>query len=73
MSYLNADNAEVAVPCGNCGHEVRVSIGRLKQDGFVDCPECSQRTEVDTNPFEKQIAELNKSLGKFGRDLGKRR
>ncbi len=66
MAGINFDVAEVAAPCGHCGKEIATTIGRLKRDKKLVCPDCDQVTEVDTRPFEAEARRLNEQIRKMG-------
>lgn len=62
MAGLNFDGETIELPCGNCGYKIKATLGRLKREKQVVCPQCNQVSRVDTSKFDADVRDLNRSI-----------
>ena len=65
------DNAELAIPCPQCGHEAEKTIGWLKSHEQMTSPGCGSVIALDSAELKKGIEAAEKSLRDFGRNLSR--
>lgn len=59
------DNQLLDIPCQNCRHVTKKSIGWVKTNCQFTCV-CGTKIILDTDQFRRQIADLERRLGKLG-------
>lgn len=67
------DQAEIEIPCENCGRKTKKSIGWIKTQSQFTCA-CGTRINIDASQFKSEMAKVDRSfaslqntLKKFGR------
>lgn len=65
------DKAEIAIPCPQCGHESKKTIGWMKSHENMQCPGCGSVITLDSAELKKGIASAEKSLKDFGKNLSR--
>jgi len=71
------DNAEIDVPCPNCGKKIKQKLGGLKNSPTIRCPGCGSSIKLDASgpkgaakslqQVEKGIDDLRRTLRKLGK------
>jgi transposase-like protein len=64
------DSAEVDVRCPKCAKKIRETIGRLKNDAKLTCPDCGFGFTMDAKEFRKSMREVTEAIEKLKRQLG---
>ena len=59
-----ADSTEIFFQCPSCGHELRQSIGLLKQSRHMTCAGCGIGINIDTDRLAVASEEIQKALDK---------
>ena len=67
---LNFDEKVLDIACPHCGNNIQEKLGRLKTDPDLTCSACSKSFTVDASKFRNGIAEAEKSLDSFLKDIG---
>lgn len=62
------DKAEIEIPCGNCGHKIKKSIGWIKSNREFNCS-CGTKIKIDAEQFKTEIAKAEKSFSDLQRTL----
>ena len=52
---FDADGQPLAIPCPNCGHETRETIGWFKRHGEYDCTGCDVRIAPDFTQLDAAL------------------
>ncbi|UOK72992.1 phage terminase large subunit family protein [Ancylobacter polymorphus] len=65
------DNAEIAVPCPQCGHENKETLGRLKHDPQIVCGGCAEVITIDSSELKESLQAVDKKLADFRRNLSR--
>jgi len=55
---------EICFQCPSCGHDLKQSIGRLKQSQHMTCPGCGIGINIDTNRLAQVSEEIQKAIDK---------
>ena len=58
------DAHEINFQCPNCGHELKQTIGRLKNEEHMTCPGCGIGINIDSNQLAKATEEIQKAIEK---------
>lgn len=58
------DDQELQVSCDQCGSEFTETVGDVKLKGYVVCPGCGDRSEVD-EAWHQEIAAAEQKLLDF--------
>jgi predicted RNA-binding Zn-ribbon protein involved in translation (DUF1610 family) len=59
------DAHEIRFQCPNCGHELKQSIGRLKDQEHMTCAGCGIGINIDTDRLAKATEEIQKAIEKI--------
>lgn len=65
------DTASFPIECLACGHKFKKQLAWLKTHGKVTCPGCG--AVIDAKQVRATLKDLDKTLAKTLRSLGKRR
>jgi transcription elongation factor Elf1 len=60
----DVDAHEISFQCPNCGHELKQTIGRLKNEEHMTCSDCGIGINIDTNRLAKATGEIQKAIEK---------
>lgn len=63
------ENAEVEIPCPNCGHKTAQKVGWLKHNTQFTCGGCGRAIEVDSRKLHAGLDSAAKSIDEFRRRL----
>jgi len=55
------DSTDIEIPCENCGRKTKKRIGWIKTNREFTCG-CGTKITLDADKFNRQIAELEKSV-----------
>lgn len=69
---LDFDSAPIAIPCPQCGKQLKEKIGRLKRDKHITCPACG-RIAVDTDQLRRLEADIEKTMAKKFAQIGRQK
>ena len=61
---LRSDETQFCFQCPSCGHELKQSIGALKQNRHMTCPGCAVGINIDTDRLAVASEEIRKALDK---------
>lgn len=68
------DGQRVTLECPHCRHEFTETVGRLKHDQAVDCPDCHQTIGIAAQGLrdgikgvERSLADLTRAIEGFGK------
>jgi predicted RNA-binding Zn-ribbon protein involved in translation (DUF1610 family) len=61
---VTADLHEIRFQCPNCGADLQQTIGRLKANEHMTCPDCQIGINIDTNMLANATNEIHKALEK---------
>jgi hypothetical protein len=64
------DNAEIEIPCENCSHKTKKTIGWVKTHNKLIC-RCGTEITLDTKQFKAEIAKVESSIDDFEKTLKK--
>lgn len=64
---LNIDSHMVDIPCPKCGHKLKESLGRLKNDPHLVCGGCGQKIAIDAKQFRDKMRSIDEALKKLTR------
>lgn len=67
----NLDGQSIDLPCPHCQRKLSQTIGKIKTNPTLRCPNCGQTFSVDANQFRTEIAKVEKALADLGRTLGR--
>lgn len=76
MSLVNLDKMPIEFECQHCGKKLSETMGRLKKEPSVTCPNCGNVTEISIEGADKAQRDVDAATRKLERtlkDLGKRR
>jgi lysine biosynthesis protein LysW len=59
-----ADAHIVKFQCPKCGHELEQTIGNLKLNEHMRCPECGVGINIDTNRLANAAEEIQRAIDK---------
>lgn len=62
------DNAEIEIPCSNCGSKTKKSIGWIKSNNQFTCT-CGTTIKLDADQFRGEIAKVDASFADLQRTL----
>lgn len=62
------DNAEIEIPCSNCGGKTKKSIGWIKSNSQLTCA-CGTIINLDADQFRGEIAKVDASFANLQRTL----
>ncbi len=60
----DTDLHEISFQCPSCGHDLKQSIGQLKQNAAMTCAGCSVGINIDTDRLAVASDEIRKALDK---------
>jgi predicted RNA-binding Zn-ribbon protein involved in translation (DUF1610 family) len=55
---------EIRFQCPNCGQDLRQTIGRIKANEHMTCPDCRIGINIDTDRLAKAAEEIRKAVEK---------
>lgn len=64
------DNAEIKIPCENCGHKTTKTIGWIKSNKEFKCS-CGTHITITTDQFKREIVKVEKAYSDLQRTLRK--
>ena len=59
---------ELEIPCENCGHKTKKTIGWVKANTLFTC-KCGTQITLEASQFKREIAKVEKSLKDLERSL----
>jgi len=62
---IETSSHEIRFQCPSCGQDLVQSIGRLKANEHMTCPDCSVGINIDTDRLAKAADEIQKALDKI--------
>lgn len=62
------DSTEIEIPCENCSHKTKKSIGWIKSNKDFTCS-CGTKITIDASQFKSEIAKVEKSLAELQKTL----
>jgi hypothetical protein len=64
VSEPRSDETQFCFQCPSCGHELKQSVGQLKQSTHMTCPGCAVGINIDTDRLAVASEEIRKALDK---------
>jgi transcription elongation factor Elf1 len=61
----DVDAHEIRFQCPNCGHELKQTIRRLKDQEHMVCSGCGIGINIDTNRLARATEEIQKAIEKI--------
>ena len=61
MSRQLFDVVEVDIPCPNCGHEAKHSVGWLRIHKRVHCARCGRRSDIEMEEVNQALEALDRA------------
>lgn len=56
-------------PCPNCGHKIEKTVGWLKANTRLRCPNCETNIWYYPETFARALDEAERAINDFGRDI----
>lgn len=69
------DSKVITIPCPECGHETKETIGRLKHNPKIPCGGCGKTLAINADKLTAGLKEAEKSIDSLRdtlRNFGKR-
>lgn len=68
---FSLDSHIIEIPCETCGQKLSETIGRLKHDPELTCPNCGTIIKIEAAGLRKGVSEAEKTMADFERDIKK--
>ncbi len=65
------DGLEIPIPCPECEHTTPKKVGWLKSNNQFPCPGCGKTITLKSEELIGGLADFEKEMEKFGRDISK--